>query len=423
MTSFTLIAARNLMRNKRRSLITISAVAFGLMALIFLRGFIHGVQSQITYNIARTLTGDIQIAPPTKNILFATNTVIEDPQRIRNLLAETPAVKNYAERVYGSGVVASAANTIVTSVMGITPEQETRIESYRPIVQGHALQSPSPLRGEGRGEGGDLRGVVIGEAMRKTLQVDIGEKVVVTVQDIHGELSGEAFTLVGTFKTGNDMIDNTTTMILTPSAQRLLGIGDKISRFTVMVIPGTSPDSVASQLQENLGATPGQVLEILTWEEVAPMFASLMQFQNAMTLVVTLIVLTIVAAGTLNTLLMSIIERMRELGLMLAIGTSPRQIILMVGLESLWLTVIGAALGCVLGVIVTAIFGQVGIDLSSFIHTAANFMVGTRVHPTVDWSYTFLFVIFIALANTIVSLYPAWRASRLAPLDSMRRVG
>lgn len=408
MTTFALIAARNLMRNKRRSLITISAVAFGMMALIFLRGFVHGVQNQITHNIARTLTGDLQIAPPTKNILFATHTAIDDPQRIRTVLASAPAVKDYAERVVGSGVVASAANTIITSVIGITPDQEARIESNRPIVAGAAL-SPS-----------DTHGVVIGEAMRKTLQVDVGEKVVVTVQDIHGELSGEAFTLVGTFKTGNDMIDNTTAMILTPAAQRLLGIGDKVSRFVVMLAPGYPPDDVAPQLQARIDDTK---IEVLTWKKVAPMFASLMQFQNAMTLVVTLIVLTVVAAGTLNTLLMSIIERTRELGLMLAIGTSPRQIVWMVGMEALWLTVIGAALGCVLGVIVTGIFGHAGIDLSSFIHTAANFMVGAKVHPTVDWLYTLGFIVFITLTNTIVSLYPAWRAGRLAPLESMRRAG
>lgn len=411
MTSFALIAARNLLRNRRRSLITVSAVAFGLMALIFLRGFVHGVQNQITYNIARTLTGDIQIAPPSKNILFATNVAIDDPQRVRDILAGTPAVQNYAERVYGSGVVASAANTIITSVIGITPDQEARIESYRPVAQGTAL-SPT-----------DIRGVVIGEAMRKILDVDIGEKVVVTVQDIHGELSGEAFTLIGTFNTGNDMIDNTTTVILTPSAQRLMGIDSKISRFIVMLAPGNFPDEVAIQLQTKINEPGRQPLEAPTWKKVAPMFASLMQFQNAITLVVTFIVLIIVAAGTLNTLFMSIIERTRELGLMLAIGTTPRQIILMVGLESLWLTLIGAVLGCIIGVLVTVGFGYRGIDLSSFIHTAANFMVGAKVHPTVDWGYTLLFVFFIALINTVVSLYPAWRAGRLAPLESMRRVG
>ncbi len=411
MTSFALIAARNLLRNRRRSTITVSAVAFGLMALIFLRGFVHGVQNQVTHNIARMLTGDIQIAPPSKNILFATNVAIDDAQRVRTVLGGTPAVKNYAERVYGSGVVASAANTIVTSVIGMIPEQELRIESYRPIVAGTALTSS------------DAHGVVIGEAMRKILQVDVGEKVVVTVQDIHGELSGEAFTLVGTFETGNDMIDNTTTMILTQAAQRLMGIGDRVSRFVVMLAKGYSPDIAASQLQERINESGPQLLEVLTWKKVAPMFASLMQFQNVMTLVVTLIVLIVVAAGTLNTLLMSIIERTRELGLMLAIGTSPKHIILMVGLESLWLTGIGAVLGCVLGVIVTGVFGHTGIDLSAFIHTAVNFMVGSKVYPTVDWLYTGLFVVFIVAVNTLVSLYPAWRAGCLAPLASMRRVG
>lgn len=408
MKTFALIAIRNLLRHPRRSLVTILAVAFGLMALIFLRAFIYGVQTQITENIAHTLTGDLQIAPPSTHTLFAGNIVIKDPQRIRDILAATPTIQSYAERVNASGVVASAANTIVTTIVGVHPEQEARIQSNRPIVSGAALVDK------------DMHGVVIGEPMRKILEVDIGEKVVVTAQDAKGELSGEAFTLVGTFETGNDMIDNTTVMMLLPSAQRLMGIGDKISRFVIMLTPQTSVDATARSLQQKLSDNP-QKLDVLTWREIAPMFASLMQFQNAMTFIVVLIVLTVVAAGTLNTLMMALIERTRELGLMLALGTTPRQVMLMVGLESLWLTGIGALLGSVLGIVVTFFIGQNGIDLSSFIHTAANFMVGSNVTPRIDWPYLLTFVLFIISANTLVSLYPAWRAGHLAPLESMRR--
>lgn len=391
-------------------MVTIAAVAFGLMALIFLRAFIHGVQTQITENIAHTLTGDLQIAPPSTHTLFAGNIVIEDPQHIRDTLTTTPVVQSYAERVNASGVVASAANTIVTTIVGVYPEQETRIKTNRPIVAGEGLTTSG------------AHGVVIGEPMRKILEVDIGEKVVVTAQDAKGELSGEAFTLVGTFETGNDMVDNTTVMMLLPSAQRLMGIGDKISRFVIMLAPQTSVDAAKTILQKKLTAD-AQKLDVLTWREIAPMFASLMQFQNAMTFVVVLIVLTVVAAGTLNTLMMALIERTRELGLMLALGTTPRQVMLMIGLESLWLTGIGALIGSVLGIIATTVIGHTGIDLSGFIHTAANFMVGASVTPRIDWPYLVTFVLFIIGANTLVSLYPAWRAGRLTPLESMRRVG
>lgn len=409
MKTFVLIAARNLLRNKRRSLVTLSAVAFGLAALIFLRAFVYGVQTQITHNIARTLTGDIQIAPPSKSILFASNIAIEDPQKIRDILKNAPQVRSFAERVNASGVVASAANTLVTTVVGINPTQEIQIESDRPIVSGHAL-TPA-----------DTHSVVIGEPMRKILEVDVGEKVVVTLQDAKGELSGEAFTLAGTFETGSDMVDNTTVMMLTPSTQRLMGIGDNISRFVVMLKPGFSVDATTLGLQQKINGE--QNLEALTWEEIAPMFASLIQFQNAMTFVVMLIVLLVVAAGTLNTLMMALIERTRELGLMLALGTTPQQVMLLIGIESLWLTGVGAILGCILGLVITATIAHKGIDMSGFIHTTGNFMVGSRVFPIVDWTYLALFAIFLVIANTLVSLYPAWRAGRLAPLESMRRVG
>jgi lipoprotein-releasing system permease protein len=108
---------------------------------------------------------------------------------------------------------------------------------------------------------------------------------------------------------------------------------------------------------------------------------------------------------------------------MLALGTTPRQVMILIGLESLWLTTIGAAAGCVLGIALTLVVGRTGIDLSSFIHTAANFMVGTHVVPRIDWTFLGMFVLFVVGTNTLVSLYPAWRAGRLAPLDSMRRVG
>lgn len=411
MTLFLTIAFRNMWRNQRRSLITIAAVALGLAALIFLRGFIHGVQTQIVHNLAQTLTGDIQIAPPTRNLLYSANLVIDQSAPLRHILEQDPHVHAYAERIYGSGVVASAARSIVTGIMGIAPVQEQRIASRRPIVQGRTLAD------------GDDHGVMIGEPMRKILEVEIGDKIVVTAQDSKGELSGEAFRLVGTFATGSDMVDNTTVILLVPTAQRLLVLGDHISRIVVMLKSGVPVATAVAALAPQVAAATSQKLDVLSWEKIMPMFGQLLQFQNAMTMVVMVIVLLVVAAGTLNTLLMSILERTHELGIMLALGTTPRQVIGLITLESFWLTLLGTIVGVALGATATAVVGHVGINLSGFLATASNFMVGAHVFPRIDWAYVTLFVGVIIIVNSLAALYPAWKAGRLAPLEAMRHVG
>lgn len=407
MKVFLRIALRNMFRNKKRSLITLSAVAFGLTALIFLRGFVFGAQKQMVENITTSLTSDAQIVPAALENIYNTNGYIEDPEAIRKLVRSDNRIAAFSERVIAGGIVSSATNSMATFLVGFDPALETAIGSRRDVDKGRLMTKD------------DLHAAAIGDKMREVLGVEIGDKIVVTAQDYYGALAGEAFTLVGTFTTGNDQIDNGTVMMLNPSAQRMLSLDKRISKFALRMKPEVSVDDVVRDLRAQL---PSKDLKVLTWQELIPMMAQLINFQNGMIFVVVVIVLTVVAAGILNTLMMSIVERTREFGLLMAIGTKPGQVILLVALESFFITSLGAVLGMIFGIALTAYAARDGIDLSSFVSTFSNFLIGARVYPQVDWFYISIFLGVVMGANVLVSLYPAWRASRLDPVEAMRQV-
>ncbi len=401
------IAFRNILRNKKRSFITLLAVALGIGSMIFLRSFAFGAQSQMVKNIISTITSEAQIFPKSMDNIYNTNGAIEDPEFIRRLLKADPRISGYAEEISGSGIVASATASVMTFVNGIDPAQEQAIGGRYPLAGGHLMTAAEPY------------GAVLGEKMRKILGVEIGDKVVVTVQDYLGGFSGAAFTLVGTLDTGNDQIDNSNVLILREPAQKLMSFHQQISRFCLKMHQREDLPKVVHDLTQQLAGTD---LKVMTWEELIPMMAQMIHFQDGMIFVVLLIVLIVVTVGILNTLMMSIVERVREFGLMMALGTKPSQVILLVVCESFLLTLFGAGLGIALGISLTLYFGATGIDLSRFVATLSNFMIGSHVYPRIDWHSLGLFVLVVIVANLLISLYPAWRASRLVPIHAMRQV-
>ncbi|QQR80163.1 MAG: ABC transporter permease [Deltaproteobacteria bacterium] len=408
MTALLKIALRNIFRNKKRSLITLVAVSFGLSALIFLRSFMYGAQTQMIDNITRTLTSDAQIVPKALENIYNTNAYLENADEIREIIKKDPRIEGAAERVIAAGIVASATSSMPTYIVGGTREMEDLIKSKNTLVEGRDL-GPE-----------DEHSAIIGKKMREVLGVNLGDKIVLTSQDYYGSMSGEALKLVGTFETGNDQIDNGTIVIRMATAQRLLSIDQKISKFAIKVRDGVDVDKVVRDLRLHI-TDPNT--KVLTWEELIPMMAQLIQFQNGTLFVVVMIVLVVVAAGILNTLMMSIIERIREFGLMMALGTTPGQVIFLVVSESFILTMLGAVIGFGVGISVSIYLGHQGIDLTSFVSTFSNFLIGSHVYPKIDWAYMVLFVVVVFISNILVSFYPAWRASKLVPVDAMRQVG
>lgn len=401
------LAFRNIFRHKKRSLITIAAIAVGLGALIFMRSFMHGAHLQMVRNVTRTLTSDAQIVPEALENFYNTNGVIEDPEPIRTLLKSDPRIVAFSERIIGGGMVASEKKSTATFIIGFDLQQEEGLGARREVVLGRALTEA------------DERGVILGEKMRRILEATIGEPIVLTAQDYYGSLTGEVFTLVGTFETGNDQVDNSMAILLKTTAQRLLSFEHRVSKFALRLDPRYPIDDVVQDLRGKIGNSG---LKVVTWKNLIPMIAQMIQFQNGMSFVIMAIVLSVVAAGILNTLMMSIVERIREFGLMMALGIRPSQIILLIMFESFSLSLLGAAGGLFLGAGLASYFGHIGINLTRFVSALSNLMIGSHVFPKLDLYYSMIFLVVVLVANLLVSLYPAWRAGRLVPLDAIRQV-
>lgn len=402
------IALRNLMRNRRRTIITLTAIALGLGALLFLRNFMYGAQSQMVHNLVSTLTSDIQIIPQAQENIYNINGAIEDPAPILELLARDPRLRGYAPEIVGAGLIAGATESMATFIVGLDPERERQMgNTPPPLVSGRMLTSQ------------DRAAMIMGEPMREILGVHVGDTVVLTGQDYYGALAGGRYTLIGTFETGNDQLDNGNVLVSLADARSLLSFGERASKILINVQPGQNLNTVAATLRQQID-TP--TLSVMTWEQLIPMVAQMIEFQNGMIFVVVLVILIIVTAGILNTLLMSVTERTPEFGLMMALGTPPSYVIRLVMLEAALLVGFGAAMGVMLGTGATLLVGHYGVDLSHFTSALSNLMIGSRVYPKVDGSYLGLFVGIILTGTLLVSLIPAWRAGRLSPIAAMRQL-
>lgn len=401
------LAFRNIFRHKKRSLITMTAIAVGLGALIFMRSFMHGAHLQMVRNVTRTLTSDAQIVPKALENFYNTNGAIEDPEPIRRILRSDPRILAFSERIIGGGMIASEKKSMATFIIGFDPAQEEKIGTRREVVSGRALTEA------------DEQGLILGEKMRQILGAQIGESIVLTAQDFYGSLTGERFTVLGTFQTGNDQVDNSMVILLKQSAQRLLSFEQRVSKFALRIDPRYLIDDVVHDLR---GKIVDPNLKVVTWQNLIPMIAQMIQFQDGMSFIIMAIVLSVVATGILNTLMMSIMERIREFGLMIALGTKPSQIILLILLESFFLSIFGALGGLFLGSGLIFYFGHIGIDLTRFVSALSNLMIGSQVFPHFDLRYSLIFLLVVLVSNLLVSLYPAWRAGKLAPLEAMRQV-
>ncbi len=359
-------------------------------------------------SIKNIITGDIQIYPQGAEGLYNVNLLLENPEEVRKVLEQNPKIRKKVERVLASGIISSANNSLMTFVVGEDPVKEKEFNSKSLMVKGRELNNT------------DEHGAILGLPMAKQLKVDLGDKIVLVLQDRFGSLVGESFRVVGFFETGSDQIDNSTVDVLQPVLQRLLSAEGQVTKILLRTDENTPVESIIADLRTKLD--PARY-KISPWGEIAPMLSQLVEFQQRMIFIVVVIVLAILGTGVLNTLMMSYIERIREFGLMKALGTKDSQVSLLLILETIWLTFVGTFLGAGLGLSCSFFFANHGINLSRFGETFSNFLIGTTIYPKIHLEHVGSAVLVVLCANLLAALYPAWKASKLEPMEAMRQAG
>ena len=403
---FFKMAWRNVLRNARRTLITLSAITFGLSAMIIFFGFTDGFHAQWIENTVKTYTGHIQIYRKGYHDDPKLNKSIRDLSQVLKVLKKEPDLDTFTYRAEIQGLISTAENSYGVLIRGIDTDQEIKITAIR-----ERIRKGSYLK---KGEKG---GVLVGYKLADKLNAEIGDKIVLMVQAADGSLSADLFRLKGIFKMGALEMDSSFVIISLKDAQKLAAIDGRVTELAVMVKKAEDVLPASQRLERSL--TP-LGYEVYTWQKLMPGLKEMIDLDNVFMYVILMIVLVIVSLGILNTMLMSIMERTREFGIMMAMGTKPHQIITLVMLESFYIGLIGIILGIIVGIGANNLIAIRGFDLSRWSGAMELFAtLNPVIYPITNtwnvlWSCGTVFTTAI-----IVSVYPAVRASRLKPVDAI----
>lgn len=404
-----MLALRNLSRNMRRTVITLAAISFGLAMMIATITLQTGSYDEMIDQAIRQMAGHVVVQGAGYQDEKDDEIVIRGASAVRASLSEAFPGATVAQRAILGGLLVSPSNSVGAGVQGIDPEAEAAVgELDDKLVDGAWLDD-------------DDRGIVIGERMAESLEVEVGDKLVYMGQYAGADVTSRLFRVKGIFRTGSADMDGFLALARLEAAQELMALDDVAHQVSVHLTTAEGSEDAALQAAALVARDD---LEVLSWRQALPELYALIQVDRNSGDVMLGILGLIVAMGVLNTVLMSVLERTREFGVMMGIGMRPRQIAGVVLLEGALLGALGAVIGVSLGAALSWPLVTYGIDYSAYTGGETMESAGVVMSSVIKggWNpwrtsvYCFATVLFTALA----AAYPAWHVTRLQPVEAIR---
>jgi len=400
------MAVRNLFRNLRRTAVVLSAIAVGLGGLMISMAVNYGMIYEMVQLAIRSELGHIQVHGAGWSAKPGVEIRIDEGRAVQGVSGQAlPSLRAWAPRVRGEGLASSARGNVGIALVAIDPEREAAVtDLHDSIFEGAYLQD-------------DQRRALVGERLARRLHVGVGDRIVVSAQDVGGDLTGEAFRVGGVFRSASLELDERTVFIPIGRGRSMLGMDGEISELVVVADEDDEVDALRTALAERL--PPG--LEVRTWSELQPLLQYMVDMFQQMGWIIYAAIFVAMAFGIANVLLMSVYERMREIGIMMAIGMKPGRMVGTVVAESLCLTLLGVAGGFALGIGGVALLSD-GIDLSRWATGLNAFGIPAKIIPVIPENDLVAPVVVAVVTALVASLWPALRAVRSRPADAVRRV-
>jgi len=405
-----LAAWRSIWRSRSRSLITITALAFGLAFSVFMISFADGMYEKLIRDAVRQQAGHVVVEHREYGSEPSVDLVVKDAAAIAEEASRFPDFAESQLFVLGQGVVQSSRESAGVGIVGIDPRMQAESAAARGLKQGRFLA------------GDDRDAVFVSETLAKRLGVAAGKRVVLSSNDVSGELVQNLFRICGTFATGSDEIDSAVVYVSLTAARALFGMGARdATRVGIMLRDDAQIAAFRTGLAQRLAGH--DALAVRTWGEVLPDLFRYVRFDRASSLVSCGILIFIVLFTLFNTILMAILEREREFALLMAIGASPGRLRTQVILESVVLAALGCALGLALGYASSLWFARDGIDMSALYSSpvsVSGFTIDMMVRPRLRLSVAFSMTALAWLAACLMTLVPALRIGRIAITERLR---
>jgi ABC-type lipoprotein release transport system permease subunit len=400
------LAWRNVFRNRRRTFLAGTAIGLGLASLIFSDALMIGMKDVMIRNLTASFMGEGQIHA----LGFRETTDVD--KTIRNLeplvtaLKKDPRVTRFSVRAMSLGMISSAANFRSILIVGADPAAERFLSQVDDaIIEGSYFDAGAPLD------------IVIGAKLAADLGAAIGDRVVLTAaQAGNADLAQELFRVSGIYRFNSRDMDGNMAFIRLGRAQKMMGIGDGAHEIALLFSdPGIAKDANNSFWRAY--ATDGN--EALGWPQLSPRIEAIFGLSEIMLYVMALILFGIVAFGIVNTMFMSIYERLFEFGVLKAIGTRPFRMGELIVLEAGALAVVSAVIGMLLGYAVILISAAIGFDYRGIEFEGVT--IRNLIYPVATVRQFVLYPSWALLFTMLTGLYPALHVTRLRPADAMRR--
>ncbi len=401
------IAWRNIWRNKLRSLTIIIAVIFGLIGGIFSVALMNGMMEQSINSSIATEISNIQIHnpkyPDNKEIKY----YIENAEQKVAVIDTIRYVKAACSRIKTAAMASTAVNGTGILISGINPEKEKLVtDLYTKIIEGNYF-GENKMRSDP---------IIIGEKLAHKLKAKINSKIVITIQNIDNIITYGAFRIVGIYKTQNSSFDEMNVFVKKDDFADLLGFNtDNATEIALRLEKNNKTDEVATKLQEMYPD-----LKIQTWEQIRPEFKLFDTWAQQMLYLFLFIILLGLAFGIVNAMLMAIMERVREIGMLMAVGMNKRRVFIMIMLETVFLSFTGGIIGIAASFGIVEYFGSTGIDLSVVSEGLSAVGWSSTAYPSIESGYYLVIAIMVIITAILSSIYPAVKALKLNPAEAIR---
>ncbi|MBN2321647.1 MAG: ABC transporter permease [Acidobacteria bacterium] len=397
------IAFRNTLRQKRRTALTSLTMLGGFILAAVSIGWSDGTYSYIIDMFTSDRLGQIEVHRTGYLEEPSIYDRIQDYRNVGRIIRTVEGVESWAPRVYSAGLASLEDKTAGVRLIGMDPDMEETATGFsRKVVEG------APLAGE-------PYEALLGKGLARILGARIGDGIVLLTQAADGSMANDVFNVTGIVDTGDETGDRLGLYLNLSDAQNLLVIGEEVHEIVVMVDNLKRVGAITESIRDRLDE-PG--LEVLPWQKFARLFYEAMRADQQGMWIMLFIIILIVAVGVLNTVLMSVLERRREYGLLKAIGTRPAQIVHLVLMELLVIVLVSVALGGVLSLGVNWLISIRGIPIPMEITYGG--MAFDRMYSEINARSLYIPAVTVIISAFLVGVFPAIKAAKTEPARAMR---
>jgi ABC-type lipoprotein release transport system permease subunit len=399
------LAFRNLFRNTRRTILTSLLISSSLIVLILVDGLMHGMTNVMVGGITHTLEGEAQVTRKGFRNDFEVEYTIDDPASVIGQLKENKTLKGFGPRVIIGGMIASSYNTTGSLVYGVDAKQELKVSRIsEAIIEGQYLS-------------GEPREILIGKPMAELLEVELGERLIITAATVDtNEITQELFRLSGIFEFGPEEMDKNLVFINLDKAQSVLGMRGNLHQIALRFM---DPEDAKNKELPLFKQLTNEENEALGWLDLQPSIGAMIEMAGFSTAIVGAILFLLTSLGVINSMFMSIYERIYEFGVAKAIGTTPRQISQLVLFEALLLALISCFFGLAIGYFLGDYFSIHGIPMGKM--EVSGVLLDGNMYTQLKLYQFVNFPIYVTLLTLAAAIYPATFASRIVPTEALQR--